>query len=170
MRIAAFVSIVAISSAVLAAETVTAKKATALRADKNAMSPKVAEVAKGQVLPVIKKDGKWIFAESNGKQGWAAESWLASESGGMSKTLGDVGTGLSGDAASVKGLEGSAQAGAAGDTAAVKGLEPLTADIARSSGQDARPIQRLIDLRDRVIDSGELAAFGKEGNVGLAKK
>jgi uncharacterized protein YraI len=160
MRIAAFFSIVAISGAALAADTVTAKKATALRTDKNAMSPKVAEVAKGQVLPVIKKDGKWIFAESNGKQGWAAESWLASEGGGMSKGLGEAGSALS----------GSAQAGAAGDTAAVKGLEPLTADIARSSGQDARPIQRLIDLRDRVIDSGELAAFGKEGNVGLAKK
>lgn len=160
MRITAFFSIVAISSAVLAADTVTAKKAATLRQDRNLISPKVADIAKGQTLPVIKKDGKWFFADSNGKQGWVAESWIGVEGGGMSKGLGEAGSALS----------GSAQAGPAGDTAAVKGVEPLTADIAKASGQDYRPIQRLIDIRDAVIDSGEVAAFGKEGNVGLSKK
>lgn len=179
MRVAAFFTIVSVAGFAIAADTVTAKKATSLRRDQNAMSPRVVEVPRGSVLNVVRKDGKWYFADYQGKQGWAAESWLASDSAGMSKGLGQMSQAASGkdsDVAAVRGLEtntGFATAGGpseASDAAAVRGVEPLTDEIAKASGYDYRPIQRLIDLREGVINSGELETFGKQGNVGMSKK
>lgn len=179
MRVAAFFTIISVAGIAVAADTVTAKKATTLRRDQNAMSPRVVDVPRGTVLNVVRKDGKWYFADYQGKQGWAAESWLASDSAGPSKGLGQMSQAASGqnsEAGAVRGLDpqkGFATAGGpseASDAAAVRGIEPLTGDIAKASGYDYRPIQRLIDLREGVINSGELETFGKQGNVGLAKK
>ncbi|MCS7034725.1 MAG: hypothetical protein NZ561_12150 [Phycisphaerae bacterium] len=158
MRITWSLVVLACAS-VAAADTVTAEKSTNLRRDKNTMSPVVAPVAKGQKLPVIKREGKWIFAESQGKQGWAAESWLKADAG-MGRGAANLAALLSGDA----------QAGPAGEGAAVSGLEPLTMRIARDSGQDASGIDRLIRLRENLISSGEFERFTREGNVGPGRQ
>src|SRR5262245_48607351 len=111
MRIAAVVAIFYLASVAAAADTVIAKKRAVLRRDKNAMSPVVAQVAKGQQRSVLNRDAKWIFSESQGKQGWAAESWLKEDSS-MGK-----------DAANLNNLlTGNAQASAAGEAAAASGV------------------------------------------------
>ncbi len=160
-RTAMILVVLAASAGIVGAEDVTAQKDAVLRRGKNSMTAIEARVTKGQILPILERaaDGKvkWIRSQSEGKQGWVAESELKS-SGGFS--MGKMGSAIS----------GSAQADAAGEAAAAKGVEPLTLAYAGGKGFDTSALDRLMELRSKIVDSGEFEKFSKEGNVGLYRK
>lgn len=161
MRSALILIVLTTSISFAWAEDVTAQRDAVLRKGKNSMTAIEAKVAKGQVLPVLERAAegkvKWIRSQSEGKQGWVAESDLKA-AGGFN--MGKMGSAIS----------GSAQADAAGEAAAAKGVEPLTLAYAGGKGFDTSSLDRLMELRAKIVDSGDFEKFSKEGNVGLYRK
>jgi len=49
-------------------------------------------------------------------------------------------------------------------------VEPLTLAYAGGKGFDTSALDRLMELRSKIVDSGEFEKFSKEGNVGLYRK
>lgn len=58
------------------------------------------------------------------------------------------------------------QSGAAQESAASKGVGSETLAYSQSANLDPKPLDRLVERRKRIIDSGELQAFVDEGKVG----
>lgn len=138
------------------AEEIKVEGSTAvLRRDKRYTSPVVAELKSGQTIPVLQRDKNWIYSEAGGKKGWASQSWLVLEKGGIAQGLKQT-TGA---------VSGSAQADAAEATAATTGVTQSTAQYAVSKNYNTAGLDRLIKLREQVINSGELEAFAREGKV-----
>lgn len=135
-------------------EDVTVERSDAvLRAKKSRTSRPVAELKSGQVLPVLERDEKWIFSESDGIKGWAHESWLKREKRSLASAL----------------VSGDASASAAEESAAVKGVGPMTGKFASARGLRTDQLDRLIALNQELTAGSELEAFQKQGNVGSAR-
>lgn len=161
MRTVLIAIIIAATSAVASAEELKAGRQTVLRKERISMSPEVAKVDRGQALPVLERvnerSQKWIRSQSQGKEGWVTEADLKAPSGfDLSKMSSTV--------------SGSAQANAAGEAAAAKGVEPITLAYAGGKNYDTSGLDRLMNLRATIINSGEFEKFAKEGNVGAYRK
>lgn len=146
------------AAAGLADQVTVQRDGQALRKAKLASSAKVVDLAKGQTINVVKREKDWVFADANGKQGWAHDSWLKAP-GGLAKALRQTEVAVT----------GSAEAQQANDAAAGKGAGALARQIAvrkNYSPSTVAQLDRLMSLRARIVDSGEWEAFAKSGRVG----
>lgn len=151
-----FFAVLLLTGSIATAADIKAERDAVLRKGKSTISPVVAPVQKGQVLPIVSRDGKWIQSDSQGQRGWAHESWLKEEGGNFLASLSGAGVAVS----------GGAQASAATDAAAAKGLGPTARRFAATKGLRSVQLEKLMKLRADVIDSGEFERFAREGKVG----
>lgn len=140
--------------AVAMAEVLEVKSAqVAIRQRDSNLAKLEATAPRGAKLTVLERRGNYAKVEYQTKQGWVKLSELEPPKS-------DKPTGI----ASI--FKDDNQAGAAQESAASKGLEKETLAYSQSAHLDPAPLQRLIDRRKKIIDSGEWQAFADEGKVG----
>jgi len=145
------IALLAASAVALAAvETLPVESASVtLRVTPDIYGKAIATAPKGATLPVLEKNEKFAKVASEGKEGWIRLSDLKPQK------------------ATAKAGAGPTQvAGKADDSAAGKGLGPNAEAYAKAKGGDPKKIDALIERRNKLIDTGELATFAAQGKVG----
>ena len=147
----------AVAAVALAADTVTVgTDHVDLRAGKISMSPVTATAKHGDTLTVLQDGDPWMQVQAGDTVGWVRKADLKTKSGGINAFF------SSADASA----NGNTSAGSLSEGGAGKGLFPGTEAYAKASGNDPKKLQKLIDLRKKLINDGTLAKFDKQGKVG----
>jgi len=147
----------AVAAVALAADTVTVgTDHVDLRQAKTSMAPVAATAKHGDALVVLQDGDPWMQVQAGDTVGWVRKADLDTKGGSINKFFSTADASANGGTAA-----GSLSEGGAG-----KGLFPGTAAYAEASGNDPKKLQKLIELRKKLINDGTLAKFDKQGKVG----